>query len=208
MRFYAGTVVAATIFIVLNIYGKIFYSFGETIRYSAFQVSAIITSTGFSTADFNVWPVFSQCVLLLLMFIGASAGSTGGGIKCIRVILLLKIIRREAAKIIHPRAIHTVTINGKPIAEETLTRVMVFFFLYIFIIAVSVLAVSLDGKDMLSSATAVIAAIGNIGPGLGAVGPIGSYADFSVSSKLILSICMIVGRLEIYPILLLFSTTF
>ena len=208
LRFYAGTVVAATIFIVLNIYGKIFYSFGETIRYSPFQVSAIITSTGFSTADFNVWPVFSQCVLLLLMFIGASAGSTGGGIKCIRVILLLKIIRREAAKIIHPRAIHTVTINGKPIAEETLTRVMVFFFLYIFIIAVSVLAVSLDGKDMLSSATAVIAAIGNIGPGLGAVGPIGSYADFSVSSKLILSICMIVGRLEIYPILLLFSTTF
>ena len=208
LRFYIGTVAAAIILITLNTNGTVFRSIGEAIRYSSFQVSSIITTTGYATADFNLWPVFSQCVLVLLMFIGASAGSTGGGIKCLRVILLFKIIKREIVKCIHPRSVQTVKINGKAVNEEILSGIMAFFFFYIAVFAVAVLAVSLDNKDLVSSATAVIASISNIGPGLGIVGPTGNYADFSILSKGILSVCMLIGRLEIYPILLLFVPTF
>jgi len=208
LRFYVGTVVAAIILITLNINGKVFFSIWESIRYSAFQVGSIITTTGYATADFNLWPVFSKCILILLMFIGASAGSTGGGIKCIRILLLFKVIRREIAKIIHPRSVYTVKIAGRMIEEETLSGIMAFFCLYIFVFAASVLVVSLDGKDMISTVTAVIATISNIGPGLEIVGPVGNYADFSVMSKTVLSICMIIGRLEIFPVLLLFTPTF
>ena len=208
LRFYVGTVVAAIILVTLNINGKVFYSIWESIRYSAFQVGSIITTTGYATTDFNLWPVFSKCILIMLMFIGASAGSTGGAIKCIRILLLVKVIRREIAKIIHPRSVYTVKVGGRMIEEETLSGVMAFFFLYILIFAASVLVVSLDGIDIVSSVTSVIATIGNIGPGLGIVGPIGNYADFSVISKAVLSICMIIGRLEIYPVLLLFAPTF
>ena len=208
LRFYVGTMVAAIILVTLNINGKVFYSIWESIRYSAFQVGSIITTTGYATTDFNLWPVFSKCILIMLMFIGASAGSTGGAIKCIRILLLVKVIRREIAKIIHPRSVYTVKIGGRMIEEETLSGIMAFFFLYILIFAASVLVVSLDGIDIVSSVTSVIATIGNIGPGLGIVGPIGNYADFSVISKTVLSICMIIGRLEIYPVLLLFAPTF
>lgn len=208
LRFYIGTVVAAIILVTLNINGKVFNSIWEALRHSSFQVSSIITTTGFATADFDLWPVFSKCMLVLLMFLGASAGSTGGGIKCIRVLLLFKIARREVVKIIHPRSVHTVKIGGSMIEEETLTSIMAFFFVYIVIFVLSSLIVTFDGKDMITSVTAVIATIGNIGPGLGAVGPTGNYADFSVLSKAVLSVCMIVGRLEIYPILLLFAPTF
>jgi trk system potassium uptake protein TrkH len=142
------------------------------------------------------------------MLIGASAGSTGGGMKCLRVILLFKIIKREIVRIIHPRSVQTVKINGRAVDEEILSGVTAFFFLFITVFATSVLVVLLDNKDMISSTTAVIASISNIGPGLGIVGPVGNYADFSVLSKAILSLCMIVGRLEIYPILLLFAPTF
>lgn len=208
LRFYIGTIAAAILLITLNINGKAFHSLGETVRYSAFQVTSIITTTGYATADFNLWPVFSQCVLLMLMFIGASAGSTGGGIKCLRVILLFKVIKREIIKIVHPRSVHTVKINGRVVDEETLSGIMAFFFLYIFISVASVLIISLNGKDLVSSTTAVIASVGNIGPGLGIVGPMGNYADFSPISKAVLSLCMIVGRLEIYPLLLLCTPTF
>lgn len=208
LRFYMGIVVAAIALITLDINGKVFHSLWEALRYSSFQVSSIITTTGFSTTDFNLWPVFSKCVLLMLMFIGASAGSTGGGIKCIRILLLFKVIKREIAKIIHPRSVYTVKFGGKMVEEETLTGVMAFFFIYIFIFVASVLVVSLDGEDIISSTTAVIATISNIGPGLGMVGPVGNYADFSVISKAVLSFCMIVGRLEIYPVLLLLTPAF
>lgn len=208
LRFYMFTVMAATVLIVFNISGKVFPSVGEAVRYSAFQVSSLITTTGYATADINLWPVFSQCILLLLMFTGASAGSTAGGIKCVRVILLFKIIKREMYKIIHPRSVYTVKINGKMVDEEVLSGIMAFFFFYILIFAVAVLLVSLNGKDMISSVTAVVASMGNIGPGLGVVGPMGNYAGFSVMSKAVLSVCMIIGRLEIYPILLLCTPAF
>jgi trk system potassium uptake protein TrkH len=208
LRFYLGTITASIVLIALNTGGTVFRSAGEAIRHASFQVSSVITTTGYSTADFSLWPVFSQYLLVLLMFIGASAGSTGGGIKCIRVVLLFKIIKREIVKIIHPRSVQTVKINGKAVNEEILSGIMAFFFLYIAIFAASTLIVSLDNKDMVSSMTAVIAALSNIGPGLGIVGPLGNFSDFSLISKAILSMCMIIGRLEIYPILLLFAPTF
>lgn len=208
LRFYLGTVLAAIVLITWNIRGSVFQSIGDAIRYSSFQVSSIITTTGYATADFNLWPLFSQWLIVLLMLIGASAGSTGGGMKCLRIILLFKIIKREIVKIIHPRSVQTVKINGSVVDEEILSGVMAFFFVYIAIFAASTVIVSLDNKDMISSSTAVLSAISNIGPGLGTVGPTGNYADFSLISKAVLSLCMIIGRLEIYPILLLFAPTF
>lgn len=208
LRFYLGTVIATIVLIVLNTYGTVFKTIGEAIRYSSFQVSSIITTTGFSTADFALWPAFSQCLLVLLMFLGASAGSTGGGIKCLRIVLLFKIIKREITKIIHPRSVQTIKINGKVVNEEILTEVMAYFFAYMAIFIVATIVVSLDNQDITSTATAVISSLSNIGPGLGTVGPAGNYADFSDISKAVLSLCMILGRLEIYPILLLFTPTF
>jgi trk system potassium uptake protein TrkH len=208
LHFYFGIVIAAIVLIVLNITGTVYRSVGESVRYASFQVSSVITTTGFATADFNLWPTFSKVILVGLMFVGASAGSTGGGIKCIRIILLAKIIRREIAKLNHPKAVQTVKINGRRVDEDTLSGVMAFFFFWMLVIAVSVLIVSLDGKDIVTSVTAVIASISNIGPGLGAVGPMGNYAGLSALSKGVLSICMLVGRLEIYPIMLLCLPSF
>lgn len=204
-RFYAGTVIAATILITIQLFGKGVFTLGESFRHSSFQVVTLITTTGYTTTDFNLWPSFSKLILITLMFFGASAGSTGGGMKCIRIVLLLKTARREVAKIIHPRAIHTVKIGGKVVDEQTLSETMAFFFIYLAIFAVSFLIVALDGKDLTSTVTSVIAAISNIGPGLEVVGPMGNYSSFSGLSKVVLSFCMIAGRLELIPMLILFS---
>ncbi len=206
--FYVGIVATSIILITLNINGRVVHSIWEALRYSSFQVASIITTTGYATADFNLWPGFSKFVLLLLMFIGASAGSTGGGIKCIRFLLLFKVAKREIFKIIHPRSVYTIKIGGNMVEEETLMGILTFFFLYIFIFIVSVLIISIEGKDIVTTATSVVSAMGNIGPGLGAVGPIGNFSDFSVISKAVLSLCMIFGRLEIYPLLLILTPTF
>jgi trk system potassium uptake protein TrkH len=142
------------------------------------------------------------------MFMGATAGSTAGGLKCIRILLLFKIVKREVIKIIHPRSVQTVKINGRIVDEEILYGVLTFFFAYIAVFTISIAFVLLDNKDLLSSSTAVVACLSNIGPGLGIVGPAGNFADFSLISKAVLTLCMIIGRLEIYPILLLFAPTF
>ena len=207
-RFYLGTVLAAIIMITIDINGTVYNSIGESIRYSAFQVSSIITTTGYSTTDFNLWPVFSKAILLMLMFVGASAGSTGGGIKCIRILVILKMAKREVSKVIHPRSVYTVKIGGKALSEEGLSGIATYFFISIFIFVMSALVVSLDGKDMVTSFTAVATTISNVGPGLGMIGPMGSFADFSVLSKIVCSFCMLVGRLEIFPVLILFSPIF
>lgn len=207
-RFYAGTVLAAIILIAFNINGKNVGSIWEGLRYSSFQVASVITTTGYATTDFNLWPVFSKAILLLLMVIGASAGSTGGGIKCIRILLLFKVIRREIAKIIHPRSVYTVKIGGRAVEEDTLSGVMAFFFLYMAIFAASTLVVAIDGKDLVTTISAVLSCIGNIGPGLELVGPLGNFSGFSVLSKVVLSLCMLLGRIEIYPILLLLTPSF
>ncbi len=207
-RFYLGIVVVSILLITLNITGSVFGSFWESLRYSSFQVSSIITTTGYSSTDFNLWPSFSKSILVMLMFIGATAGSTGGGMKCLRIMLLIKLVRREVNKIIHPRSINTVKIDGKAVDEEVLTGVMAFFFAFIFIFVVALLIVSLEGKDLISNFTAVTAAMGNIGPGLGIVGPMGNFSSYSALSKLVFSFCMIAGRLEIFPVLLLLAPTF
>ena len=207
-RFYLGTVLVSTILITLDLTGKVFGSFWESLRHSSFQVSSIITTTGYSITDFDLWPSFSKAILVLLMFIGASAGSTAGGIKCIRIVLLMKLIRREVHKIIHPRSVYPVRVNGKTVGEDVLSGVTVFFYAFICIFAIALLIVSAEGKDMISNFTAVATCIGNVGPGLGIVGPMGNFSSYSVLSKAVLSFCMIAGRLEIFPILLLFAPTF
>lgn len=207
-RLYLGIVLVAILFITLDLNGKVFGSIWESLRHASFQISTIITTTGYSTTDFNLWTSFSKSILVMLMFIGACAGSTAGGIKNIRLVILLKTIRRDIAKIIHPRSVYTIKVDGKTIDDDTLSGVMTFFFAFIAIFALSVLVVSLDGKDMISNFTAVATCIGNVGPGLGIVGPMGNFSEYSVLSKSVLSFCMLVGRLEIFPILLLFAPTF
>jgi trk system potassium uptake protein TrkH len=208
LRFYFGVVAAAILIIAFNITGSVYGSFGEAIRYALFQVSSIITTTGYSSTNFNLWPALSKSILVLLMFIGASAGSTGGGIKCIRILILLKIIKREVNKIIHPRSVYTVKVNEKAVDEEKLSGIMAFFAAYIIIFVASVLVVSLDNKDLVSTFTAVAATLNNIGPGLEIVGPAGNFSSLSDLSKVVCSFCMIAGRLEIYPALVLFSPMF
>ncbi len=208
LHFYFGIVIGSIIIITINLTGSVYGTFGEALRYSTFQVSSIITTTGYSTANFDLWPALSKLILVLIMFVGASAGSTGGGIKCIRIFILFKIIKREVYKIIHPRSVYTVKINGRAIEEEKLSGIMAFFAAYIIIFVISVLVVAIDNKDIVSTFTAVAATINNIGPGLGLVGPAGNFADFSVLSKAVCSFCMIAGRLEIYPVLILFSPAF
>lgn len=204
-RFYLGTVVVSILFITIQLLSKGVFNLGESLRHSSFQVVNTITTTGYSSTDFNLWPSFSKLILLILMFFGASAGSTGGGMKCIRIILLLKAARREVARIIHPRAIHTVKSGGKVVDEDILSETKTFFFIHMAIFAVSFLLVSLEGKDLTSTVTSVIATLSNVGPGLEIVGPTGNFADFSVLSKFVFSFCMIAGRLELIPMLILFS---
>ena len=208
LRYYFLTVAAATALIALNIYGTVYASAGESVQHAAFQVSSLITTTGFATADFNLWPVFSQLILLLLMFVGASAGSTGGGIKVVRVVVLFKVIKRELTRVIHPRAVRTIKLNGRLVDEEVVSGVMAFFYFYILIFVAAVLTVALEGEDIVTTVTSVIATLNNVGPGLGRVGPMGNFADLSVLSKAVLSLCMLIGRLEIYPIMLLMFPSF
>ncbi|WP_315117317.1 TrkH family potassium uptake protein [uncultured Clostridium sp.] len=207
-RLYMGIVATSIVLITINIHGNIFKNLGQALRHSSFQVASVITTTGYATTDFNQWPSFSKIILVLLMFVGGSAGSTGGGIKNIRILLLFKAMKREILKIIHPRAVYTVKFGGKSIEEETLTEILAFFFMYIFIFIIALLIISLEGKDLLTSFTSVAATLGNIGPGLGMVGPMGNFSQFSNLSKIVLSLCMIIGRLEIYPMLLLIFPTF
>lgn len=207
-RFYFGIVFATIALITLNTYFSLYRSVAESLRHASFQVGSIITTTGYASTDFTGWPVFSQYILVLLMFVGASAGSTGGGIKCVRILLLLKVVKREIDRLVHPNAVKTITLNGKAVDEKKLSTVLTFFFLYLSIAFLAIIIVSLDNMDMATSATAVFATISNIGPGLGAVGPAGNFADFSAVSKMVMSLCMIIGRLEIYPILVLLTPTF
>lgn len=205
LRFYFSVVAASILLITFNLCRAASYSVGDALRYSSFQVSSIVTTTGFSSIDFALWPVFSQAILVLLMFLGPSSGSTGGAIKMVRIVVLFKVARREVAKIIHPNSVYTVRINGRTVPETTLSGILTFFFLYITAFTLSALIVSADGQDLISSFTAVAATLGNIGPGLKIVGPLGNFGSFSVLSKLVFSFCMILGRLEIMPVLMILA---
>lgn len=171
-------------------------------REAFFQVSSIITTTGYATADYTTWPTFSQTVLFLLMVTGACGGSTGGGLKVSRLIILVKKCGRELIRLVHPRAVGAVRLDGKAVDNQTSHDVGIFFITYMGIIGGMTLLVSLDGFDFTTTISAVAACMGNIGPGLGTVGPSGNFMDFSVLSKLLLSVTMLLGRLEIFPLLL------
>ena len=202
LRAYLGIVAAAVIAIavdILHIYGSV----GKSLRYAFFQVSSIITTTGFATADFNTWPTFSKGILVVLMFVGACAGSTGGGVKVARVVILVKSSLADMRKMLHPNAIATVRFEGKPLTERSVRGVHVFISVYVLVFAVSFLLLTLEGFDLVTTFTALAACINNIGPGLEVVGPMGNYAQFSPAAKLLLSFNMLVGRLEIFPMLLL-----
>lgn len=204
VRTYLIVILACVFLVCLNISSQI-PNIWENIRYSAFQVASIITTTGFSTTDFDLWPQFSKMILLGLMFLGACAGSTGGGIKVSRLLVLVKSIIKEVRVLVHPKSTIKVKLNGRPLEHETLRGISVFFMAYCFVFAASLLLISLDNLDFTTNFTAVAATIGNIGPGLSLVGPTRNFACFSSLSKVVLTLAMIIGRLEIFPILILFS---
>ena len=204
LRLYFGVIIAAILIITVNISG-IYGGFAHALRYSSFQVSSIITTTGFATADFNLWPPLSQTILVLLMITGCCAGSTGGGLKLIRTLILFKAAKIQLGKILNPGKTKSVFISGRKISDETISKTSIFFFIYFAVFTVSVIIVSTDGKDIITGATAVITSLSNVGPGLGAVGPAGNFAAFTPLSKIVLSFCMIAGRLEFFPILILLA---
>lgn len=203
VRWYFIIFSAAVILITLNTGGiKGFFS---AIHHAAFQVSSIMTTTGYATLDFNNWPTFSKTILFLLMFIGACAGSTGGGIKVSRIVIVFKSIGKELSYLIHKRSVKILKFEGKKIQHETMRSINIYLVTYAFIFAVSLLIVSLDNYDFTSTFTAIAATINNIGPGFEAVGPYGNFSGFSNLSKLVMTFDMLIGRLEIFPLLLLFS---
>ena len=204
LRFFLAVTAIATAIISINIAASM-PTYADAVRTAAFQVASVISTTGFATADFNRWPELSRMLLVILMFIGACAGSTGGGMKCSRILVILRTIKAQVRSIIHPRAVSVVKLDGAPLSDSTVRTIYTYFATYIFIIFVSALVVGLDNFSFGTTLTAVITCISNVGPGLEAVGPMGNFAAFSPLSKLVLSMCMVIGRLEIFPILVLFS---
>ena len=204
LRLYFGIVITAIALIVLDIRG-LYGTLEETIRHAAFQVSSIITTTGFATADFDLWPGFSKTILLTLMVIGACAGSTGGGIKVARVLLLFKSLRRNIRQALRPNRVQVVRNSGAVVDEQVLDNTNAYLAAYVIIIIVSVILISVDEFSTTTNISAVLACFNNIGPGLEAVGPTCNFCGFSTFSKIVLSLDMLAGRLEIFPILVLFS---
>lgn len=204
VRAYLGVIVAATAAITINIL-HIYETPLKAFRYAVFQVSAIITTTGFATADFNLWPEFSKAILLMLMVIGACAGSTGGGMKVSRILILLKSVKQELKRMLHPKSVSIVKVNGKKVGNSTVHNVYIYFIAYIVIFIVSVLFISIDNFDFATSFSGVLTTINNVGPGIAAVGPVENFAAFSPLSKIVFCLDMLIGRLEIFPFLVLFS---
>ena len=203
VRYYLLIILVSTGIIFFEIL-KTSASVFSALTHSAFQVASIITTTGFSTIDFNTWSQSCKSVLILLMFIGACAGSTGGGIKVSRFIVLVKTVAKELDSYIHPRSIKKIKIEGKPVEHEVVRAINVYFITYMIIFSASVFAISFEGKDLISNFTAVAATINNIGPGLEMVGPTHNFGIFSPFSKYILIFDMLAGRLELFPLLILF----
>lgn len=201
---YFGIVIGATALICINILPSS-ASFGEALRASAFQVGSIITTTGYSTVDFNLWPTFSKTVLVCLMFIGGCAGSTSGGFKVTRIAILFSSVKQELRRMLHPRAVQTVKFEGKVVDQATLSGVGTYLALHVLCFVIILLAVSLEPFDLETNFTAALTCFNNVGPGLGGVGPLSSFAAYTDVSKIVLSFAMLLGRLEIYPLLLALS---
>ncbi len=204
-RIFIALVGVFILIITLDIHGTAYESLATAFRYAAFQVSSIITTTGFVTADYEKWPALSQLILLSCMFIGAMAGSTGGGIKIMRIVLLIKHGYQQIFQIIHPHAVTTVKLGGKPVPQDILNSIWGFFILYMGLFIVATLIMASLGLDMISAFASVAASIGNIGPGLGMVGPVKNFLDVPEVGKWVLIFCMLLGRLEIYTVILLLT---
>jgi trk system potassium uptake protein TrkH len=207
-RFFLGTVLLLIIVVSSNIYGAVYENIGQALRFGAFQVVSIVTTTGYATADFEQWPAMSQLILLLCMFLGASAGSTGGGMKCLRVMLYLKYCYKELFSLIHPHAVKQIKIGGKTVSDDVMRSILAFMGLYIGLFAFSSVLLAAMGVDFTTSFTAVAATIGNIGPGLGLVGPTDNFAQIPYLGKWVLIWCMLLGRLEIYTVIILLVPEF
>ena len=204
LRLYLGIVFCSIALIVLNLRG--FYdTLGEAIRHAAFTVSSIMTTTGYATTDFDLWPAFSKAIIMLLMVIGACAGSTGGGLKVARLMLLLKSLKRNIGQVMQPRKVQVIRNNGGVVDEKVLANANAYLSAYVVILFLSFLIVSLDNFSVGTNFTAVLACFNNIGPGLEAVGPTCNFSAYSTLSKLVLCFDMLAGRLEIFPILVLFT---
>ncbi len=201
-RVYLGIIGASVLLITINTF-PMFSGFWETLRHVAFQVASIITTTGFSTVDFELWPEFSRTILVILMFVGACAGSTGGGIKVSRIVIMAKTIVKELAVMNHPRSVRKTRFEGKTVEHEVLRSINVFLIAYLAVFVLSVLVISLDNLDGITNFTAVASTINNIGPGLSRVGPTQNFAVYSNLSKLVLTFDMLAGRLEIFPMLIM-----
>ncbi len=203
MRYFLIIVFGSALLIMINIKDS-FSSLLEAFHTALFQVASIISTTGYSSTDFNTWPEFSRTILVLLMFVGACAGSTGGGFKVSRLIVILKAVKNEILSVIHPRSVQKIQMNGRKVSNDVVKKVLCYLCAYVLIVLISILIVSLDNKDVATNITSVMATFNNIGPGLNEVGPTGNFGSFSALSKLVFIFDMLVGRLEIFPLLVLF----
>ncbi len=209
LRIYLLIFGSAVLLIALNLWtGGHYDSIGQSLRFSFFQSSSIMTTTGFASADFDLWPSFSKMILFVLMFIGGCSASTAGGIKVIRILLLLKLLKRGLTVRLHPRAVIAIKVNDKPIPADTISAVANFVFLYCVIFFTGTLLLSLENHDLITTASAVAASLGNVGPGFNLVGPMLNYSLFSDASTFLLAMLMLIGRLELFTIILLFTRHF
>ncbi|AKB50564.1 Potassium uptake protein TrkH [Methanosarcina barkeri str. Wiesmoor] len=207
-RFYTGLVLSATGLLAILLWRDMGTGIFNSFRFAIFQIVSIITTTGFATADFNLWSDSAKMVLILVMFIGGCAGSTGGGMKVVRILILLRYSRAELFKVIHPRAIRAVKFNNKNVSDEIVNSIVSFVVIYLLVFLLSTLILSVLGMDIITSFTASIATLGNIGPGLNVVGPMSSFDSVPALGKLVLIANMWIGRLEVYTVILLFTPEF
>lgn len=208
LRFYIGIIVVSVTAITIDMHIHLYHDLFESFKHSLFQVSSLMTTTGYTTFDYEQWTAFSKSILFMLMFVGGCAGSTGGSIKVVRILALIKLIKRELIKILHPRAIVSVKFDGKPVSEDTLLNISSFFMLYMLIFIFGSIIISFEGISFIGASSAVAATLGNIGPGFDFVGPTHTYSDFSAPSKLLLSFFMLLGRLELFTVIALLTPKF
>ena len=204
LRWYLIIIAVSIGIITVNTAG-LYRSLGDALHHASFQVASIITTTGFATQDFDLWPQASKTILVLLMFIGACAGSTGGGVKVSRLVVLVKTVRKELIQFLHPQVIRKIKMDGKVVEHEVVRSINVFMVAYTLLFSLSVFLLAFDGEDLITNFTAVAATFNNIGPGLELVGPSKNFGIFSEPAKLVLIFDMLAGRLEIFPVLILFS---
>jgi trk system potassium uptake protein TrkH len=207
-RFYLSVWLAATGLVFFNIWGRVYPSAGQAIRAAFFQSTSIMTTTGFCTEDFDLWPSASKVILVLLMFIGGCAGSTGGGIKNLRVFVLLKKVVREVRLFMQPQAVLKVKIGRQPVAQDVISHISAFFIAFVLVFAAGTLVMTCFTPDLQTALSSVIATLGNIGPGLGGVGATQNYAAIPVPGKILLTAFMLLGRLELYTVLIILLPSF